>query len=185
MSLQLTPSQTVGPYFAIGLTWDDGPYVVEEGTEGAIWIRGQVTDGEGEPVPDAVIETWQADPDGRFAHPDDPRGPSGGDFRGFGRAGTDAEGRYGILTLKPGPVPGPGGTTQAPHIAVSVFARGLLNRVVTRIYFADEADANASDPVLASVPEAKRGTLIAERSDDGYRFDVRLQGEGETAFFDI
>jgi protocatechuate 3,4-dioxygenase alpha subunit len=185
MSLQLTPSQTVGPYFAIGLTWDDGPYVVEEGTEGAIWIRGQVTDGEGEPVPDAVIETWQADPAGRFAHPDDPRGPSGGDFRGFGRAGTDAEGRYGILTLKPGPVPGPGGTTQAPHIAVSVFARGLLNRVVTRIYFADEADANASDPVLASVPEAKRGTLIAERTDDGYRFDVRLQGEGETAFFDI
>jgi len=185
MALQLTPSQTVGPYFAIGLTWEDGPYVVDEGTDGAIWIRGQVTDGEGEPVPDAVIETWQADPDGRFDHPDDPRGPSGGDFRGFGRAGTDADGRYAILTLKPGPVPGPGGTTQAPHIAVSVFARGLLDRVVTRIYFADEADANAADPVLASVPEAKRGTLIAERTDDGYRLDVRLQGEGETAFFDI
>jgi protocatechuate 3,4-dioxygenase alpha subunit len=183
--LQLTPSQTVGPYFAIGLTWEDGAYVVPEGTEGAIWIRGQVTDGEGEPVPDAVIETWQADPEGRFDHPDDPRGPAGGDFRGFGRAGTGADGTYGILTLKPGAVPGPGGTTQAPHIAVSVFARGLLNRVVTRIYFADEADANASDPVLASVPEAKRGTLIAERTDDGYRFDVRLQGEGETAFFDI
>jgi protocatechuate 3,4-dioxygenase alpha subunit len=185
MALQLTPSQTVGPFFAIGLTWEDGPYVVPEGTEGAIWIRGQVTDGEGEPVPDAVIETWQADPEGRFDHPDDPRGPSGGDFRGFGRAGTDAEGRFAILTVKPGPVPGPAGTTQAPHIAVSVFARGLLNRVVTRVYFADEGDANASDPVLAMVPEAKRATLIAERTDDGYRFDVRLQGEGETAFFDI
>jgi protocatechuate 3,4-dioxygenase, alpha subunit len=185
MGLQVTPSQTVGPFFAIGLTWEDGPYVVPEGTEGAIGIRGQVTDGEGEPVPDAFIETWQADPDGRFDHPDDPRGPSGGDFRGFGRAGTDADGRYAILTVKPGPVPGPGGTTQAPHIAVSVFARGLLNRVVTRIYFADEADANANDVVLSGVPEEKRGTLVAERADDGYRFDVRLQGEGETAFFDL
>ena len=95
MALQLTPSQTVGPYFAIGLTWEDGPFVVPEGTDGAIWIRGVVTDGEGEPVPDAVIETWQADPDGRFDHPDDPRGPSGDDFRGFGRAGTDAAGRTG------------------------------------------------------------------------------------------
>jgi len=185
MAPQLTPSQTVGPYFAIGLTWDDGPYVVPEGTEGAFWIRGQVTDGEGEPVPDALVETWQADSDGRFEHPDDPRGPAGGDFRGFGRSGTDAEGRFGILTLKPGAVPGPGGTTQAPHIAVSVFARGLLNRVVTRIYFADEADANESDPVLAAVPEEKRDTLIAEPAADGYRLDVRLQGKGETAFFDL
>jgi protocatechuate 3,4-dioxygenase alpha subunit len=185
MTLQLTPSQTVGPYFAIGMTWEDGPFVVPEGTDGAIWIRGQVTDGEGEPVPDAMVETWQADPDGGFDHPDDPRGPSGSDFRGFGRAGTDADGSFAILTLKPGPVPGPGGTTQAPHIAVSVFARGLLNRVVTRIYFADEADANASDPVLSSVPEARRATLIAVPTADGYRFDVRLQGERETAFFDI
>jgi protocatechuate 3,4-dioxygenase alpha subunit len=182
--LQLTPSQTVGPYFAIGLTWEDGAYVVPEGTEGAIWIRGQVTDGEGEPVPDAVIETWQADRDGRFNHPDDPRGPAG-DFRGFARCATRADGRFAILTLKPGPVPGPGGTTQAPHIDVSVFARGLLNRVVTRIYFADEADANAGDVVLGGVPEEKRATLVAERTGDGYRFDVRLQGEGETAFFDL
>jgi protocatechuate 3,4-dioxygenase alpha subunit len=185
MAPQLTPSQTVGPYFAIGLTWEDGPFVIPEGTEGAIWIRGRVTDGEGEPVPDAMVETWQADPDGRFDHPDDPRGLAGGDFRGFGRAGTDADGRFAILTVKPGPVPGPGGTTQAPHIVVSVFARGLLNRVVTRIYFPEEADANASDPILALVPEDRRETLIAERTDDGYRFDVRLQGEGETAFFDI
>ena len=183
--LRTTPSATVGPYWSIGLTWDDGPHVVEPDAPGAIWIRGRVFDGAGQPLAVGLVETWQADPDGRFDHPDDPRGPAGGDFRGFGRAGTDAEGRYGILTLKPGPVPGPGGATQAPHIAVSVFARGLLNRVVTRMYFADEADANASDPVLAAVPEEKRGTLIAERTDDGYRFDVRLQGQGETAFFDI
>jgi len=184
MPLQVTPSQTVGPYFAIGMTWEDGPYVVPEGTDGAIRIRGRVTDGEGRPVPDAVIETWQADADGRFDHPDDPRGPASG-FRGFGRCGTDGDGGYAILTVKPGPVPGPGGTTQAPHIDVSVFARGLLNRCVTRIYFADEADANAADPVLSSVPEARRGTLVAEPTDDGYRFDVRLQGERETAFFAI
>jgi protocatechuate 3,4-dioxygenase, alpha subunit len=184
MALQITPSQTVGPYFAIGLTWEDGPYVFDEGTDGAIWIRGRVTDGEGEPVPDAVIETWQADADGRFDHPDDPRGRGEG-FRGFGRCGTDADGRDGILTVKPGPVPGPGGTTQAPHIDVSVFARGLLNRCVTRIYFPDEAGANAADPVLSSVPEHRRGTLVAEPAEDGYRFDVRLQGERETAFFAI
>jgi protocatechuate 3,4-dioxygenase, alpha subunit len=185
MALQLTPSQTVGPYFAIGLTWEDGPFVVPEGTEGAIWIRGRVTDGEGEPVPDAVIETWQADPDGRFDHPDDPRGPSGSDFRAFGRTGTDAGGEFAILTLKPGPVPGPNGTMQAPHIDVSVFARGLLNRCVTRIYFADEAEANANDPVLAGVPEDRRATLVAERTGDGYRLDVRLQGEDETVFFEF
>jgi protocatechuate 3,4-dioxygenase, alpha subunit len=187
MAPQLTPSQTVGPYFAIGLTWPDGPFVVPEGTDGAFWIRGRVTDGEGEPVPDAVVETWQADPDGRFDHPDDPRGASGGDFRGFGRAGTDADGRFAILTVRPGPVPGPGpgGTTQAPHIDVSVFARGLLNRVVTRAYFPEEAGANAADPILASVPEARRGMLVAEGSEDGYRFDVRLQGEDETPFFAV
>jgi protocatechuate 3,4-dioxygenase alpha subunit len=185
MALQLTPSQTVGPYFAIGLTWEDGPYVVPEGTEGAIWIRGRVTDGEGEPVPDAVIETWQADPDGRFDHPDDPRGTSGSGFRAFGRAGTNADGEYAILTLKPGPVPGPGGMTQAPHVDMSVFARGLLNRCVTRVYFADEAEANASDPVLASVPEERRDSLVARRTDDGYRLDVRLQGEDETVFFEL
>jgi len=184
MALQITPSQTVGPYFAIGMTWEDGPYVVAEGTDGAIWIRGRVTDGEGQPVPDSVIETWQADADGRFDHPDDPRGPVAG-FRGFARCGTDGDGGYAIRTVRPGPVPGPGGTTQAPHIDVSVFARGLLNRCVTRIYFADEADANASDPVLSSVPAERRGTLVAEPTDDGYRFDVRLQGERETAFFAI
>ena len=180
-----TPSQTVGPFFAIGLPWPDGPYVVPEGTPGAIWLRGRVIDGAGEPVPDAIVETWQADPDGRFDHPDDPRGRAPG-FRGFGRSATDEAGRWGVLTLKPGPVPGPEATTQAPHIDVSVFARGMLDRVVTRIYFADEAEANAEDAVLRSLPDdAARRTLIAQRSADGYVFDIHLQGENETVFFAV
>jgi protocatechuate 3,4-dioxygenase alpha subunit len=181
-----TPSATVGPYLSIGLAWDDGPYAVEPGTPGAIWLRGTVVDGNGDPVPDALIETWQADPDGRFAHPDDPRGAaSWPGFRGFGRSQTVDGGEYAICTLKPGRVPdGPDGT-QAPHIDVSVFARGLLDRVVSRIYFADEADANADDPVLQSVPAERRGTLIARPTDDGYRLDIRLRGDGETVFFAV
>jgi len=174
-----TPSQTVGPYLSIGLPWEDGPTVVPEGTPGAVRITGRVFDGNGDPVPDALIETWQADPDGRFDHPDDPRGRVPG-FRGFGRCPTAPDGTYHILTLLPGVVQG-----QAPHIDVSVFARGLLNRVVTRIYFPDNAEANAADEVLRSVPEERGHTLIAARTDDGYRFDVRLQGEGETVFFDV
>ena len=184
MALQVTPSQTIGPFFSIGLTWDDGAFAVPEGTDGAFWIRGRVTDGDGEPVTDAVIETWQADPDGRYGYPDDPRA-DGGDFRGFARAPTDRHGTFAIHTVKPGPVPGAGGATQAPHLAVSVFARGLLNRVVTRVYFADEADLNAADPVLAGLPADRRATLLAEPADDGYRFDVRLQGEDETVFFAV
>jgi protocatechuate 3,4-dioxygenase alpha subunit len=171
----LTPSQTVGPFFSLGLPWDDGPHVVAEGTPGAFWIRGQVVDGAGEPVPDALVETWQADASGRY----------GGDFRGFGRAPADAGGWYAIRTVKPGPVPGPDSTTQAPHLAVSVFARGLLNRVVTRMYFPDEESANAADPVLARVPGDARATLIARPSDDGYAFDIRLQGDDETVFLAI
>jgi protocatechuate 3,4-dioxygenase alpha subunit len=165
--LQLTPSQTVGPFFSIGLTWPDGPYAVPEGAEGSFWIRGRVLDGDGDGVPD------------------DPRGARG-DFRGFARSSTDADGRFGVLTVKPGAVPGPAGTTQAPHLAVSVFARGLLNRVVTRIYFADEPELNATDPVLQSVPADRRGRLMAEPAPDGgYRFDVVLQGADETVFFAV
>lgn len=181
-----TPSQTVGPYLHIGLPWADGPYAVAEGAPDAVWIRGTVYDGAGAIVPDALIETWQADPEGRFDHPDDPRGAkSHPDFRAFGRCPTDARGEYGILTLKPGSVPGPQGD-QAPHIDVSVFARGMLNRVVTRVYFPEEEAANAADPVLNSIadPDA-RATLVARPAPDGYRFDVRLQGDGETVFFDI
>jgi protocatechuate 3,4-dioxygenase, alpha subunit len=179
-----TPSATVGPYLAIGLTWDDGPHVVEPGTPGAIWLRGAILDGNGDRVPDAMVETWQADPDGRFDHPDDPRGAvSRPGFRGFGRSQTVEGGEYAICTLKPGRVPDGEGGLQAPHVDVSVFARGLLDRVVTRIYFADEAAANTKDAVLNSVPADRRATLIAQPTDDGYRLDVRLQGDGETVFF--
>jgi protocatechuate 3,4-dioxygenase alpha subunit len=179
-----TPSQTVGPYLSIGLPWPDGPEVVPRGTPGAIVLHGHLIDGGGDPVPDGLIETWQADPGGRFDHPDDPRGRVTG-FRGFGRAPTDAEGAWEIVTLKPGPVPGPDGTTQAPHIAVSVFARGMLKRVVTRIYFADEAEANAADPLLCALAPGLRETLIAQPAEGGYRFDVHLQGPDETVFFAI
>jgi protocatechuate 3,4-dioxygenase alpha subunit len=184
MALGSTPSQTVGPYLSIGLPWEDGPFVVPEGTPGAVTIRGTVYDGEGAPVPDALIETWQADAEGRFDHPDDPRGRVTG-FRGFGRCPTDPQGNYEIRTVVPGAVPGQGGATQAPHIDVSVFARGLLHRVVTRIYFPQNEAANAADAVLAAVPAERRHTLVATAGEGGYRFDVRLQGEGETVFFDV
>ncbi|MGY1750264.1 protocatechuate 3,4-dioxygenase subunit alpha [Modestobacter sp. SYSU DS0511] len=182
-----TPSATVGPYLAIGLTWPDGPFAVAEGTPGAIWLRGRVFDGNGDVVPDAMVETWQADPGGRFAHPDDPRGAvEHPGFRGFGRSQTRDGGQYAICTLKPGRVPDGAGGLQAPHVDVSVFARGLLDRVVTRIYFADEAAANAEDAVLASLPDdASRATLIATPADDGYVLDIHLQGEDETVFFAV
>jgi len=189
VSSGLTPSQTVGPFLGMGLPWPDGPYVVAEGTPGAITISGRLFDGGGDPVPDGLIETWQADPAGRFDHPDDPRGaPAGGTgFRAFGRCPTGEDGSYRIITLRPGALPSPDGGTEAPHLDVSVLARGLLDRVVTRIYFADEAAANAADPVLASVAEDRRATLIAsaEPGGDSYRFDIRLQGDGETVFFDV
>ena len=167
--MSTTPSQTVGPYLAIGLPWPDGRDVVPPGTPGRIRIHGRVFDGAGAPIGDALVETWQADPDGRF--------DTG--FRGFGRCPTDEVGAYEIFTLKPGRVDG----EQAPHIDVSVFARGMLNRTVTRIYFADTD--NTGDPVLESVPEARRATLLAEPSDDGYRFDIHVQGEHETVFFKL
>jgi protocatechuate 3,4-dioxygenase alpha subunit len=183
----LTPSQTVGPYLHIALVWHDGAAVVPEGTPGAVWLRGSVYDGAGAPVPDALVETWQADANGRFDHPDDPRGaiPGRRGFRGFGRCGTADVGQWAIRTVKPGAVPAADGRPQAPHIDLSVFARGLLDRIVTRLYFSDEADANYTDPVLRSVPEVRRGTLVAQRTVDGYHFDVRLQGAGETVFFDL
>jgi protocatechuate 3,4-dioxygenase, alpha subunit len=173
-----TPSQTVGPYFGIALPWPDGPYVVGDDTPGAFWIRGTITDGAGDPIPDALIETWQADPSGQF--PDRPDAP----FRGFGRCPSDADGTYGIRTVRPGAVAGADGEIGAPHIDVTVFMRGLLRPVVTRIYFPDEP-ANAFDSLLGSLPERDRGTMVARRADDGFRFDIRLQGEGETAFFDL
>lgn len=181
-----TPSQTVGPYYALGLEWPDGGRVLAGDAAGAVTISGVVCDGAGVPVEDALVEAWHADPAGRFADVGG-RGVASAreGFRGFARATTDG-GRFELVTLKPGPLPadGPGGA-QAPHVALSVFARGMLQRVVTRIYFADEPDANRADPVLASVPEARRATLLAEPVAGGYHFDVRLQGEGETVFFDV
>ena len=193
MSLGVTPSQTVGPFLAIGLPWPDGSFVVPAGTPGAVVIGGQVFDGAGAPVPDALVETWQADPDSRFDHPDDPRGAAPATvagFRGFGRSATDGDGRYQISTLRPGALPSTGGGFEAPHLDVSVFARGLLDRVVTRIYFPDETDANAADPVLTSIADpARRSTLIAvsdpDRPGTAFHFDIRLQGERETVFFDV
>ncbi|NUT47235.1 MAG: protocatechuate 3,4-dioxygenase subunit alpha [Saccharothrix sp.] len=184
--LRTTPSQTVGPFFSFGLVWEDGPFVVPEGTPGAFRLGGTVYDGEGLPVPDAVVETWQADPDGRFDHPDDPRGAvRWKDFRGFGRCATDPEGRYSVVTVKPGPLPVAGGGREAPHLNVSLFCRGMLVRLVTRIYFPDE-EANAADPVLTSIDDpARRATLIATAEPHGYRFDIHLQGEHETVFFDL
>jgi protocatechuate 3,4-dioxygenase, alpha subunit len=189
MSLPLTPSQTIGPYLGIALPWPDGPFVVPEGTPGAITITGQVIDGAGDVLPDAMVETWQADEDGRFDHAGDPRGarkPRTEGFRGFGRSATDVNGYYRVVTVKPGSLPAPDGGTEAPHVDVSVFSRGLLDRVVTRIYFADEADANGADPVLAQVPADRRDTLIASLTRPGeYQFDIRLQGDQETVFFDV
>jgi protocatechuate 3,4-dioxygenase alpha subunit len=161
----------VGPYLSIGLTWDEGPHVVAADAPGAVWVRGEIRDGSGKAVPDALVETWQPDPAGRFHTPG---------FRGLGRCPTGDDGRYAIRTVKPGVVDG-----QAPHIDVSVLARGLLHRLVTRIYFADEAAANEADPVLGGVPAARRGTLIADRAGDGYRFDITLQGPDETVFFTV
>lgn len=201
----LTPSQTVGPFFAMRLPWPDGPFVVPEDTPGAITIVGRMYDGAGNTIPDGMVETWQADPAGRFAHPDDPRGPSAAgyrSFRGFGRCPTAPDGSFRIVTLKPGPLPVPDGqgagqgATEAPHLDVSVFARGLLDRLVTRVYFPDETAANDADPVLRSINEPeRRNTLIAraEPADPGdptgpgtvLRFDIRLQGDGETVFFDV
>ena len=171
-----TPSQTVGPFFAIELPYGDGPFVVGEGTPGAIWLSGRILDGAGEPVPDALVESWQADPAGAF----------GGAFRGFGRCATDDGGRWAILTLKPGPVPafpGHDETPQAPHVDLAIFARGLLHQVVTRLYFADEGQANAADAVLAGLDEQARATLVARRVDGGYELDIHLQGPRETTFF--
>ncbi|HEY6710018.1 MAG TPA: protocatechuate 3,4-dioxygenase subunit alpha [Actinomycetota bacterium] len=177
MTLPETPSQTIGPFFGVGLGWPDGPEVVAEGTQGAVWLTGRVTDGAGDPVPDALVETWQADVQGRLAHPG---------FRGFGRCATDAEGRWAVRTVKPGPLPAPDGGLEAPHIDVSVFARGLLHRVVTRVYFPDEADANAADPLLALIADpVARARLVAVAEGERLRFDIRLQGERETPFLAI
>jgi protocatechuate 3,4-dioxygenase, alpha subunit len=182
-----TPSQTVGPFLSIVLPWPDGPDVVAPGAPGAITIAGRLTDGAGQPVPDGLIEIWSADPAGRFDHPDDPRGAQAyPGFRGFGRCPTDDDGRFHFRTLKPGALPDGSGGLEAPHLNVSVFARGLLHRVVTRIYFPDERAANAADPVLRELGADAVDRLTAQPLPDGtLNFEIRLQGDAETPFFDL
>jgi protocatechuate 3,4-dioxygenase, alpha subunit len=185
MTGPLTPGQTVGPFLSLGLAWPpDGPCAVDPAAPGAVRIGGRLLDGQGEPVADGVIETWQADADGRFPASAHPAGDGRVGFRGFARCLTSPDGRWEIVTLKPGPLPAPGGETEAPHLDVSVFARGLLHRLVTRLYFGDEAAPNAADPVLrALADDAARTTLLAQPVDGGYRLDIHLQGPDETVFF--
>ena len=182
----LTPSQTVGPFFAILVPQRGRLRLRADSAAGvAIRVEGAVRDGNGAAVPDALIEIWQADAAGRFHHPEDlHRDDREPPFTGFGRVHTDPAGRFGIETIKPGRVPGPG-RLQAPHLLVGLFARGLLARLVTRVYFDDEP-SNAGDPVLQRVSADRRPTLIAAHLGDGaYRFDIALQGPAETVFFDV
>ncbi len=191
--LYATPSQTVGPYLRIALETLSGEQLAGEDVAGErVTIEGRVVDGNGRPVPDGLVEIWQANSYGRYNHPEDARDlPLDAGFTGFGRLPTDAEGRYRFRTVKPGRVPGRDGALQAPHILVSVFARGILKRMATRIYFPDEP-SNAEDQLLSLVAAERRGTLIATKSGEQpatYRFDVVLQGDwlgqGETVFLDI
>ena len=186
-----TPSQTVGPFFAFGLPFDGGGDVVPPGTAGAISLHGTVRDGAGAPVPDALLEFWQAGPDGRLPTRGGSMRRDGRTFTGFARVPTDRAGDYAVRTLRPAAVPG---TPDAPHLAVTVFARGLLHHLFTRVYFpsteSDEvATANAADPLLSSLPPEQAETLVAVPDGwfggPGYRFDVRLQGPGETVFLEL
>jgi protocatechuate 3,4-dioxygenase alpha subunit len=204
----ITPSQTVGPFFAYGLAphsrcewrpeqgrdaydWKQttGANLVTADASGSkIRIEGRVFDGDGMPINDAMVEVWQADAQGRYAHPRDGRARPNTKFTGFGRSATDKNGTYSFDTIKPGSVAGPNGKWQAPHIVFCIFSRGMLRQIYTRLYFADET-TNTNDPILTLVPADRRGTLVAhkEMRDDlpVYRFDIRVQGENETVFFDI
>ena len=188
----VTPSQTVGPYWHIGLPWADGPDAAPEGTPGRITLRITVIDGDRVPVADAMVETWQADAAGRFAHADDPRGavePTPTGFRGFGRAGADETGTAVIHTVKPGILPAEHDTVEAPHVNVGIFARGMLERLYTRLYFPEDTAAHAVDPVLVSLPESQRPKLVATKTDDGYSLTVYVQDSDpdgvETPFFEL
>lgn len=191
MSLKQTPSQTAGPFFHYCLTPEQSGYTAFRGLAGPVLagaetpgrrirVSGRVIDGQDQPLGDALIEVWQADDQGRYAHPADARS-SNASFRGFGRTITGGDGVYAFDTVKPGAV----GDGQAPHITLVIFARGAQNHLYTRVYFADEAAANASDPVLKTVPADRRGTLVATATEGGYTFDIRLQGGNETVFFDV
>ena len=189
MSLQATTSQTVGPYFKLGLQWLNCDNLAPEGVAGEkLMIRGRVVDGDGVPIPDALLEIWQANSYGKYAHPEDTQDkPLDPGFGGYGRIQTDSNGVFRLTTIKPGPVPGPEGKDQAPHLLVSVFMRGLLKRLVTRMYFPGDA-LNATDPILNLVEPERRATLVARRSAallDVLEWDIVLQGLDETVFLDI
>ena len=190
-----TPSQTVGPYFTMRLSGEGDNVLTTPETVGQrIRIEGRVLDGDRKHIEDALVELWQADSSGHYHHPADDRddAPLEPGFTGFGRCASDFHtGAYSFLTIKPGPVPHPNGATQAPHISLTIQARGMLNPTFTRLYFSDEPEANDSDPVLQTVPASRRSTLIAEivegidSSVPTYRFDIRYQGDDETVFFDV
>jgi protocatechuate 3,4-dioxygenase alpha subunit len=187
MSLYATGNQTVGPYLHIGLTWLNTLTIAGRGIAGErVTVQGRLLDGDGDAVSDGLIEIWQANSHGKYAHPEDSqKKPLEKRFRGFGRIPTDAKGGFRFTTIKPGRVPGPQGKPQAPHLVVSVFMRGLLKHLATRMYFPDEP-ANRDDPLLKLVPAERRATLVARRKARGaLEWNILLQGKGETVFFDF
>ncbi len=188
MSLQTTSSQTIGPYLHIGLTWLITDNLVGPGVTGErISVEGRITDGDGKVVNDAVVEIWQANAHGKYAHPDDTQDKTlEPGFKGFGRVTTDDEGRFRFATIKPGRVPAPGGGLQAPHLNVTIFMRGVLKHMITRIYFPGDP-ANAEDPVLNSISAARHDTLVAKHvagRPGALEWNIILQGDGETVFFE-
>ncbi len=189
MTLPLTPSQTVGPYFSIGLQWLNCDNLAPDGVAGErVVIGGRVLDGEGVPVPDALLEIWQANSCGRYSHPEDTQEKAvDPQFRGYGRVATDKHGAFRFSTIKPGAIPGPEGQDQAPHLVLSIFMRGLLKLLVTRIYFANDP-RNTADPILNLVQPERRSTLIAKASStqpSELEWNIVLQGRDETVFFDL
>jgi len=184
MSMHMTTSQTVGPFLHIGMP--PAPNMVGAGVAGQkIMIEGRIVDGNGAPVPDGVVEIWQANSHGKYAHPDDTSSlPSESGFTGWGRAWSEADGAFRFTTIKPGSVPGPGGAQQAPHLMVTIFTRGILKHLTTRMYFEGDP-ANDSDPVLQQVPTSRRATLMGKTEGNVVRWTVVMQGHDETVFFDI
>jgi protocatechuate 3,4-dioxygenase alpha subunit len=186
MSLFASGNQTVGPYLHIGLEWLTTRDIAGKGIKGErVAIAGRLIDGDGNGVNDGLIEIWQANAEGKYAHPEDTqKKPLEKGWRGFGRIPTDAKGGFRFTTIKPGRVPGPGGSLQAPHLVVTVFMRGMLKHLMTRIYFPDETAANAEDAVLKLVPSARRATLLPKKKGKAMEWNVVLQGKNETVFFD-
>jgi len=186
VSLFASGNQTVGPYLHIGLEWLTTRDIAGKAIKGErVAIAGRLIDGNGNGVNDGLIEIWQANAAAKYAHPEDPqKKPVEKGWRGFGRIPTDAKGGFRFTTIKPGRVPAPGGGLQAPHLVVSVFMRGMLKHLATRIYFPDEAAANAEDPILKLVPAARRGTLLPKQAGKALEWNIVLQGKNETEFFD-